>query len=219
MMLLTLPMAAPALIPSATEVRWADTPSLRLTIRAGDSLHRIAARGLSNPDDLALLADANGLASGAALRPGQVIEVPGAILKRELLSAEVTGFAGSATLQGGEPLSVGLRLAEGDIIETGPNSFVTLIAAGERLTLPSSSRVKIAALHRVVLSGQVVREFSLLPVRDDWLEQLGLRSGETGTALTFAVDQPDNGAATRNSVAVTNIAGTSAEPDVALTYE
>lgn len=178
MMLLTLPMAAPALIPQSGEVRWADAPVLRHTVGAGETLGRIAARGLHDSDDVALLAEANGLAPGARLKPGQVIEVPGAILKRVMLKARVTAFAGDVRLQGGAPLDVGMALAEGDIIETGPNSFVTLMAAGERVTLPSSSRVKIAALHRVVLSGVVMREFALLPVRDDWLENVGLRGDD-----------------------------------------
>lgn len=186
MMLLTLPMAAPALIPAGSELRWADAPVLLHTVRPGETMARIAARGLHEADDIAVLADANGIAPGGRLRAGQVIEVPGAILKREMLRAEVTGFAGVATLQGGEPLSVGMKLSEGDIIETGPNSFVTLKAAGKRLTLPSSSRVKIAALHRIVLSGEVVRSFSLLPVRQDWLAEIGLRGKDSGTMLALA---------------------------------
>jgi len=191
MMLLTLPIAAPALIPAGSELRWADAPVLHHTVRPGETMARIAARGLQDADDLAALAEANDMTPGAPLRTGQVIAVPGALLKRDMLSAHVTGFAGAATLQGGEPLSVGMTLHEGDIIETGPNSFVTLKAAGKRFTLPSASRVKITALHRVVLSGEVVRTFSLLPVRNDWLAQVGLRGldqgGEDmGTMLTLA---------------------------------
>jgi hypothetical protein len=186
MMLLTLPMAAPALIPAGSELRWADAPVLNHVVRPGETMARIAARGLQEADDIAALAEANGMAPGMRLRTGQVIEVPGALLKRDMLSAELTGFAGSAPLQGGEPLSVGMKLHEGDIIETGPNSFVSLKAAGKRLTLPSSSRVKIAALHRVVLSGEVVRTFSLLPTRNDWLAQIGLRGEDAGTMLALA---------------------------------
>lgn len=186
MMLLTLPMAAPALIPAGSEMRWADAPVLNHKVRSGDTLSRIAARGLLEPGDVEALAEANGMTTDTRLRPGQVIEVPGAILKREMLSARVTGFAGVATLQGGEPLSVGMTMSEGDIIETGPGSFVTLVAAGKRVTLPSSSRVKIAALHRVVLSGELVRSFTLLPVRNDWLAQVGLRGEGSGTILALA---------------------------------
>jgi hypothetical protein len=108
-----------------------------------------------------------------------------------MLSASVTRFAGDARLAGGAPLDVGMVLAEGDIIETGPNGYVSLEAAGKRVTLPSSSRVKIAALHRVVLSGEVVREFSLLPVREDWLAQLGVRGEAAGVAMALADDATD----------------------------
>ncbi|WP_416907744.1 MAG: LysM peptidoglycan-binding domain-containing protein [Polymorphobacter sp.] len=186
MMLLALPMAAPALIPADSAVPWADAPSLEHRARSGDTLARIAARGLQDPDDLALLAEANGLAVDARLARGQRIEVPGALLKREKLGAKVTRFFGEARLAGGTPLAVGMTLSEGDIIETGPNGFVSLEAAGKAVTLPSSSRVKIAALHRVVLSGDVVREFSLLPVREDWLAQLGVRREGEGVALALA---------------------------------
>jgi hypothetical protein len=185
MMLLTLPMAAPALIPSGSELRWADAPVLSHKVRPGETLSRIAASGLQEAGDVEALAEANGMMPDTRLRPGQIIEVPGAILKREMLSARVTGFSGVATLQGGEPLAVGMTLSEGDIIETGPGSFVTLAAAGKRVTLPSSSRVKIAALHRVVLNGELVRSFSLLPVRNDWLAQVGLRGEGSSTMLAL----------------------------------
>lgn len=196
MMLLTLPMAAPALIPAGSELRWADAPTLRHMARQGDTLGSIAARGLHDAKDVETLADANGISSKTRLSAGQVIDVPGALLKRELLPAVVTGFAGVASLQGGTPLAVGMRLGEGDIIETGPNSFVTIKAAGKRLTMPSSSRVKIESLHRVVLSGEIVRSFSLLPMREDWLAQLGLRGEDAGTALALADGDDGQGPAT-----------------------
>lgn len=188
MMLLTLPIAAPALIPSSGETRWDGAPPLTVTAAAGDSLKSIAGRGLTSMEDLKLFAEANGLAPDAVLRAGQKVEVPGALLKREMLAARVSGFSGYPMLQGGEPLAVGLKLSEGDIIETGPNGFVSLLAAGQRVTLPSASRVKIVALHRVALNGAVVRTFALLPLRDDWLASLGLRGGESTLAMAELSD-------------------------------
>lgn len=91
-------MAAPALIPVGSEVRWADTPVLHFEVQSRESLASFAPRALQDANEIGMLAETNKISAEARLCAGQTIDVPGAMLKRELLPAVVTSFSGVATL-------------------------------------------------------------------------------------------------------------------------
>ncbi|WP_207793758.1 hypothetical protein, partial [Polymorphobacter multimanifer] len=149
-MLLSLPMAAPALNQATVEQRWVDVAPLRYVLPSTGTFHSIAAQGLIDPGAAHRLAMANDMPLGARLQRGMVVSVPAALLRHQALRAQVIGFAGQARLGNGTPLVLGMMLAEGDIVETGPNSHVRIeIEGGRRLLLPSQSRARIDALHRV----------------------------------------------------------------------
>jgi len=169
LLLLTLPMAAPATAPVPSEARWDSSPALRYRVQRGDTLPSIAATALSQPDALAMLASANGLEIDARLRAGQNISIPSNMLRREMLPAKVTGFAGDVRLAPDVPVTLGDVLLEGSVIEVGANSFVTLdMGVAGRVTLPSQSRVRIKALHRVAITGAVARQLDVLPTETAW---------------------------------------------------
>lgn len=169
-LLLMLPIAAPATAPIPGEVRWDSAPALRYKIRAGDTMASIAERGLGDPGQIAALAAANGLPVQTRLQAGEIISIPSSMVRRDMLTAKIISFSGEVTLDDGLALSLGSELAEGDVISVGANSFVTLdMGVAGRVTLPSQSRVRIAELHKVAMTGAVKRRLEHLPRHQAWL--------------------------------------------------
>ena len=170
LLLLSLPIAAPATAPVPGEARWDGAAPLVYRARGGETLKGLASRALGEPRQVVMLAAANGLQSGARLRAGQRISIPSALLRREMLTGRVTSFAGEVRTGDGLALGLGSEVLEGDIIETGANSFVTLdMGAAGRVTLPSQSRLHVAALHRVALTGAIVRRLEPVEGGMAWL--------------------------------------------------
>lgn len=169
LVLLTLPIAAPATAPIPAEVRWDSAPALVYRVQAGDTLASVAGRALGDPGQVKVLAAANGLSPNERLRAGQRVSIPSNLLRRDMLTARVTAFSGQVRTGDGLPLAVGSALLEGDVIETGAHSFVTLDMGGAgRMTLPSQSRLRIAALHRVALTGRIERRLEPMDEQSAW---------------------------------------------------
>ena len=169
--LLALPIAAPATAPIPGEARWDTAPALVYRTRPGDTVSGIAEKALGDPAQAGVLMAANGLLPSQTLRTNQYISIPSSMLRRDMLKARITGFAGNVRLgdEDGPRLAVGSEITEGDIVSIGANSFVTLdMGMAGRVTLPSQSRLRIAALHRVALTGQVIRRLEPLPQARVW---------------------------------------------------
>jgi hypothetical protein len=170
LLLLTLPMAAPATAPIQGEARWDSAAPLRYKVKSGESLRSISRTALTEADSVAMLAAANGLGVDSRLRAGQYISIPSSMLRRDALRATVVSFSGDVRLGKGAEVALWDALHEGDVIEVGANSFVTLdMDVAGRVTLPSQSRVRIAALHRVAVTGEVRRELDVQPIDKPWL--------------------------------------------------
>jgi hypothetical protein len=170
LLLLTLPMAAPATAPIQGEARWDSAAPLRYRVKSGDSLRSISRVALTEADSVAMLAAANGLEVDSRLRAGQYISIPSSMLRREALHATVVSFAGDVRVGEGAEVALSDALGEGDVIEVGANSFVTLdMGVAGRVTLPSQSRVRIEALHRVAVTGKVLRQIDVQPINKPWL--------------------------------------------------
>jgi hypothetical protein len=183
LLLLALPIAAPATAPIPGEARWQEAPALLYRAHEGDTLPAVARRALGDPSRIIELAAVNGLSVDAPLRAGQDITIPAGMLRREMLTARVISFAGQVETGQGEPLRVGSELREGDIINIGANSHVTLdMGPAGRVTLPSQTRLRFTALHRVALTGAIERR--LEPVEEtSWLagrRGLGMAGGGRG---------------------------------------
>ncbi len=165
--LLLLPVvaaAAPAAIATAEQ-----PPAVRYTVQAGDTLIGIADRALVTQADWRVVARANRVADPRRLPIGKQLLIPAQLLKREPLTASIAAFSGQVTLAPGGAARVGGSVAAGTVLATGPNSFVTLaLADGSRVTLPSQSRIRVAALDRIVLDGRLERRFELLSGRSDF---------------------------------------------------
>ncbi len=176
-----------------------EAPPLRYTVRPGDTLAAIGARALAEPDDWRGLARRNEIKDPDRLVPGSTILIPADLLRREPVDATVVAFSGTVKIEG-EKAALGRTVLVGDVIATGPNSFITLaMSDGSRVTLPSQSRIRIEALHRVALDGRLERRFRLEKGRGDF--------------TVAPKQQPDDRFLVRTPVAVAAVRGTEFDID------
>ncbi|AGK47082.1 fecR family protein [Burkholderia thailandensis MSMB121] len=137
------------------------------TTRGGDTLYDVAARYLQGSDDWPLVAQLNDVPVPKHLRPGIVLKLPAARLRKEPLSARVIAAHGAVESAGRgavqfAPVAVDATLTEGDRLRTGANAFVTLeLSDGTHLSLPPDSQIDLATLRRTVLTGTLERVIDL----------------------------------------------------------
>ncbi|MFN3536963.1 MAG: FecR domain-containing protein, partial [Brevundimonas sp.] len=139
------------------------------TVVQGDTLIELAEAYLHRPDDYRAVARLNGVTNPRRLRPGSVLRFPVSLLRTEPARARVSNVRGAATVQSGgasRALGQGEPLEEGVIIATGANAFVRLVLPdGSHVALPSQSRIRIARLRRVLLTGGHDQQFDVLTGR------------------------------------------------------
>jgi hypothetical protein len=122
------------------------------TVRPGDSLWLLSNRYLRDAGLLPELQRLNGIADPQGLRPGSLLRIPVNWLRTPPAPVEVLYVRGAVEVVHGaggpaEPLQVGMALAAGDRVRTGPDSTATLrFADGSRLLLQAASEL---ALDRV----------------------------------------------------------------------
>lgn len=165
-----LPLFATAAAAAATGVATSDKPPLvRYVVRPGDTLIGLGKRALARPGDWKKLAQQNSVGEPRRMPAGKVLVIDPALLRREAQPATVAAFSGQVGFDPGGPARLGQPVAAGTMISTGANSFVTLaLPDGSRVTLPSQSKVRIAALDRVAIDGRLERRFELLSGRGDF---------------------------------------------------
>lgn len=135
------------------------------TVRRGDTLIDLAKRGFRRQVDYLVAQRHNRITNPRALQPGSALRIPVRILKTQPIDAKVIAFRGAALVAGAKP-RVGTPVREGAVLQTGPDAFLAIeLADGSLLTLPSRSRMKVAGLHRIVLTGDVVKRFELIEGR------------------------------------------------------
>lgn len=120
----------------------------RHVMRPGETLIGIGRDMLENPRDWTKLQRLNKVANPRLLRPGAVVRIPLALLRREPATARVTSVRGDVSA-GGKPLAVGHTVERGSQLTTGAQSFATVeLIDGSRLVLQPSSRMKIEEMSR-----------------------------------------------------------------------
>jgi hypothetical protein len=143
------------------------TTDLIYTVKRGDTLIGIAERGLKRWGDYAVVQRLNRVANPRKIPVGTKLRVPRTLLRLEAVDARVTAFRGAAEVDGGGA-RIGMAVPEGSKLSTGTNGFLAIeLADGSSLTLPSRARIEVAALHRVVLTGDVVKRFVLVNGRTE----------------------------------------------------
>lgn len=152
------------------------TEGLSYVVRPGDTLSVLASRFLSDPSEWPRLARLNGVTDPLLLPVGAVLRIPTEMLKTQARAqparsetARVAGFQGEVTVtQAGRttPIRLDQSVAEGALIETGPNARLRLtLADGSAVAVPSNTRVRIDRLRARPETGDPDRVFTLLQGR------------------------------------------------------
>lgn len=124
----------------------------RYRVAPGDTLIKLAADHLADPDDWAALQRLNQVPDPKRLVPGSTLRLPYDWLRREATVADVVFVQGEALVQrlGSEallPLRVGQTLQPGDRLRTGAQSSLSLrFADGSRLLVVPQSSVTLEHL-------------------------------------------------------------------------
>jgi hypothetical protein len=134
-------------------------------VQAHDTLEAIVRRSLVSRSDIVTLERINHISNPRHLRIGAILLAPRSRLRTEVATLRVDSFSGAVTVgpvAAPSPVKVGELVREGDVVITGPNSFVTLaFGDGTVATLPSLTRARIEAAHRLLLNDSVERVISI----------------------------------------------------------
>lgn len=183
-------------------------------VAPGESFQSIAQQLLQNPADLPILLQTNGLTRPHKLEPGATIQLPYERLHYEARNARIVGVTGQIQILAAGALRqahLDSRIIEGDLIETGPSSYLTLeLDDGSRVSLPSNTMVEVERLRYVLYSKEPLSRFRILRGRIEAQAQPqkgyhrlevhtpSAIAGVRGTRFRIAVS--NNGSATRSEV-------------------
>lgn len=169
--LLALPLVLTSLTPAHTQPRKVATQAstsaedeISYVFRKGDTLYDLAGRYMEHRDNWRIVQQRNRIGNAHGIPPGTSIRIPTRLLKAEPLTARIIAFRGSGQLMppsgASGPLATGQVLGPGMRLSTDANSFATIeLSNGSRITLPSNTRIRIAAMRRFVLTGSVDFDF------------------------------------------------------------
>lgn len=133
--------------------------------KGGESLQVIAAKWFVRPEDWRRVQALNKIKDPANIPAGTPIRMRSTWIRTDPITAELAAFRGNVqVVRGSEsrPVMKGMELSEGDIVETGPNGFATLVLPdASQVSLPSSSRIRLARLRQVPMSDSIDRRFTL----------------------------------------------------------
>jgi hypothetical protein len=152
--------------PAAPQVIAAtDKEVVGYTLKSGESLFTVGDRYFSSRGDYEHVRAYNRIKNPRSLPPGTVISVPRRYLKTRQLEAQILAFRGNATVEqagvAAKPV-IGAKVSEGMILQTAEDGFMTLgLSNGSRITIPSKSRIRVAQMREVLLTGSVDFDFTL----------------------------------------------------------
>ncbi len=131
------------------------------TVQRGDTLIGIAARYLRSASAIRQVQRINNVRNPRRLPIGTSLKLPRALLRFDEVPLEVAAFSGPVSLGGAAP-TVGAQMAEGDVVTTGPNGFITFRSTfGGRISLPSNSRARLIRARRYVLGDTLDVDFAI----------------------------------------------------------
>jgi hypothetical protein len=173
-------------------------PTVSYSVKPRDNLYTIAGQFFVSRDALVEVSKTNHLKRPALLPNGLVLQIPVRLLKTAQIEAVLGAYRGGVTLASGglpAPVTVGQALREGMVISTAGNAFARIdLPDGSRVAIPSQSRLRITSLRRILLTGGVVRVFTV---------EAG-RSESTVTPMTSSADSY----VVRTPVSVSAVRGT-----------
>lgn len=140
-------------------------PPVAYVVKPGDTLIGLGRSYLNRPGDYRAVQKANRVGQPRRLRPGSRLNIDPNLLKSTPIAATLSAFSGPVFIEtGGQsvPARVGMPLAEGQTVITGPSAFATFeLEDASRVTLPSNTRVRIAKLRQVLINNAPQRVFQL----------------------------------------------------------
>lgn len=158
---LMLALAACAAPTAAQTQAQAADVIVRYPVARGENLYTLADRYLTQPSDYRVVQQLNRIADPRRVPIGLELRIPRRLLKREAIRAVVQSYRGQVRI-GARSAATGMLVREGDLIETGERSFVTLMLPDDSvIALPSHSAVRVRRLRRTVLGHHLERLFAV----------------------------------------------------------
>jgi hypothetical protein len=138
------------------------------TVKAGDTLIGLARKWFVRVDSWPLVQRQNHVADPNRMPVGRTLAIPRDLLRSEPVGARVIAFRGAATVAAQVPV-LGTPVREGMAIATGADASITIECTdGSRFSLPSQTRIGIARLRRILLTGDLDRVFATIQGRGEW---------------------------------------------------
>lgn len=159
----------------------------------GDTLISVQQRFLKSGNSVAAIARLNRISNPRRIPVGTELRLPRDLLAWRPAGLAVRSFSGPVSINGADP-AVGLPLAEGAVIRTGRNGFVSFQSAdGATIALPSNSHARL----------ERARIYALRDLRDVEFRILGGRGEVRAPTL-----RSEERFRTSTPVAVTAVRGT-----------
>lgn len=151
--------------PALSQDPAAGSTTIAYVVKPGDTLFDLAERYLVRPGDYRTVARLNRVTDPRRLGVGRSLDIPLPLLRTGPAEARIANFRGAVMVEAGgapQPAQAGRVLREGDIVSTGANAFARVaLSDGSHVSLPSRSRVRVARLRTILLTGAVDHAFRL----------------------------------------------------------
>ncbi len=136
-------------------------PFVEYRVNRDDTLYVLAQRYFADPRAYGVVQRLNRVANPRRMPIGLVLKIPRSLLRQEPIPAVVQSFKGDVRV-GTRGAAVGMVVHEGDLVETGERSFVSLrLPDNTAVSLPSKTRIRVQRLRRTLLSESVERQFAV----------------------------------------------------------
>ena len=172
--------------------------SISYRVVQGDNLYTLAERYFSKTGDYIVVQRLNKVADPRRLRIGSLLTIPRPLLRQVPVEAVVQSFRGTVFIGPAEnrrPAAIGMKVREGDLIQTSEKSFITLrLPDDSHVALPSQTTLRVQRMRRTLLAGDVERSFRI-------------ERGRANATVT-PQDNPDSDFRISTPVAVSAVRGT-----------
>ncbi|ATE65954.1 FecR domain-containing protein [Rhizorhabdus dicambivorans] len=156
--LLALATVAAAFAAAPASAQQPPDTLFRYRVKPGDTLSAMARDYFVN-GDYRTVQQLNRVADPRRLPIASTLLIPTRLLRVAPIDARVSSYRGTVTVDG-RPVALAQQVREGSRVETGANANVTVtLDDGSAISLPSQSRIRIARLRRILLTGSVDRNF------------------------------------------------------------
>jgi hypothetical protein len=125
---------------------WSAEDVMNYVVRQGDTLIGLGEALFEHPARWPVVQRLNGVADPRRIPVGSVLRIPVRLLRQVPREGQVVFVSGEAST-GGRLIQAGMRIREGDRLETGERSFLTIeLPDGSRLTLQPDTRARVLGL-------------------------------------------------------------------------